>query len=413
MKKLALFGGEKTRKDSFPPFPVIGDEEVTAVVNVIKSSQLSGFIAAAGDKFSGGPKVQELEENIKQYFSVKYAVTLNSATAGLHCAFEALNLNEDDEVIVPPYTMSATASAVVMAGAIPVFADIDENSFCLSPDAIKKVVTKKTKAICVVHLFGNPADMDEIMIVAKENNLKVIEDCAQAPGALYKDRLVGKIGDIGVFSFNQHKTITTGEGGFSITNDDSFATRMRLVRNHGEAVVEDMDLDETFSNVIGYNYRMTELEAAIGLIQFSKMDKLNNLRIELAEFVIENLSGIEGLVFPDIEKEKKHVYFLLPVKMDSDTLCISRDQFVDALNAEGIPFGKGYVKPLYLLPYFQTGKLKHKYQKGICPVAERLHFEQLTNSAPMIFRYPMNKSDMNEINIAFKKILDNKEEFVL
>jgi len=413
MKKLALFGGEKTRINSFPPFPVMGEEEVMAVVNVIKSNQLSGFIAAAGDNFSGGPKVQGLEENIKEYFNVKYAITLNSATAGLHCAFEALNLNEEDEVIVPPYTMSATAFAVVMAGAIPVFADIDENSFCLSPDAIKKVVTKKTKAICVVHLFGNPADMDEIMIVAKENNLKVIEDCAQAPGALYKDRLVGKIGDIGVFSFNQHKTITTGEGGFSITNDDSFATRMRLVRNHGEAVVEDMDLDETFSNVIGYNYRMTELEAAIGLIQFSKMDKLNNLRIELAEFVIENLSGIEGLVFPDIEKEKKHVYFLLPVKMDSDTLCISRDQFVDALNAEVIPFGKGYVKPLYLLPYFQTGKLKHKYQKGICPVAERLHFEQLTNSAPMIFRYPMNKSDMNEINIAFKKILDNKEEFVL
>ena len=413
MKKLALFGGEKTRINSFPPFPVMGEEEVMAVVNVIKSNQLSGFIAAAGDNFSGGPKVQGLEENIKEYFNVKYAITLNSATAGLHSAFEALNLNEDDEVIVPPYTMSATASAVVMAGAIPVFADIDENSFCLSPDAIKKVVTKKTKAICVVHLFGNPADMDEIMIVAKENNLKVIEDCAQAPGALYKDRLVGKIGDIGVFSFNQHKTITTGEGGFAITNDDGFATRMRLVRNHGEAVVGDMDLDETFSNVIGYNYRMTEIEAAIGLIQFSKIDKLNNLRIELAEYIIENLSGIEGLVFPKIEKEKKHVYFLLPVKINPVTLCISRDQFVDALNAEGIPFGKGYVKPLYLLPYFQTGKHKYKYQKGICPVAERLHFDQLMNSSPMIFRSPMNKSDMNEINIAFKKILDNREEFIL
>ncbi len=411
MKKLALFGGEKVREKPFPPFPVLSQGEAEAVKEVLKTNRLSGFIAAAGENFLGGPKVKELEEKISKYFNIKYAVAVNSGTAGLHCALVALNLKLGDEVIVPPYTMSATATAVLMAGATPVFSDVDENNFCINPAEIERNITPHTKAIVVVHLFGYPAQMDEIKKIAKEHNLAIIEDCAQAPGAVYKNRLVGTMGDIGVFSFNQHKTITTGEGGFTVTNSQELALRMQLVRNHGEAVVENMGLDENFAHIIGYNYRMTELEAAIGITQFLKLEQLNQHRIRLAEYLTKSLSQIGGLILPSVENNRKHVYFLLPIKVDSSKLGVGRDRLVDALVAEGIPFGKGYVKPLYLLPIYQKRQDSQRYKEGICPVAEKLHYRELIYSSPALLRYPMTEKDMNDVVTAFKKIVKNKNEF--
>lgn len=412
MKELALFGGKKIREKPFTPFPVIAKEEAAMVSEVIKTHRLSGFIAAAGDSFLGGPYVKKLEGMIRDYFKVRFAITVNSATAGLHCALAALNLKSDDEVIVPPYTMSATVSAVLMAGATPVFADICDDDFCLDPVQVEKAVTKHTKAIMVVHLFGCPAKMDKIKAIAKKYKLALFEDCAQAPGALYKKQYVGTIGDAGIFSFNQHKTITTGEGGFIITNDDKLALKMQLIRNHGEAVIEGMGLDDSFAHIFGYNYRMTELEAAVGAAQFPRLDKLNSHRIELAEYLKKQLSQFKGLTFHKSGKGTKEVYFLLAIKVDPRQLGITRDQLVDALNAEGIPFGKGYVKPLYLLPVFQkNAHKKNRYKPGICPVVERLHGKDLINSSPALLRYPMNKKDMDDVVAAFRKILGNKNEF--
>lgn len=411
MKKLALFGGKKIREKPFPPYPVLGREESGAVKKLLKTNRLSGFVAAAGENFLGGPKVKELEEAIRKYFNVTYAITVNSGTAGLHCALAALDLKAGHEVIVPPYTMSATATAVLMTGATPVFADIDEDDFCINPVEIEKNINSNTKAIVVVHLFGCPSQMDKISKVAKKHNLVVIEDCAQAPGAMYKNRLVGTLGDIGVFSFNQHKTITTGEGGFIITNDKKIALKMQLIRNHGEAVVEGMGLGDEYADIIGYNYRLTELEAAVGIVQFSKLDMLNRQRIRLAEYLIKSLSKIDGLILPSVRDFCKHVYFLFPIRIDSSRIGIDRGQLADALAAEGIPFGKGYVKPLYLLPIYQKRQDRQRYETGTCPVAERLHYKELINSSPALLRHPLTKKDMDDVIAAFQKIIYNKNEF--
>ena len=308
MKELALFGGKKIRERPFTPFPFLDKEESLMVKEVLASHRLSGFVAAAGDSFLGGPYVKKLEELIKSYFNTRFAITVNSATAGLHCALAALNLKSEDEVIVPPYTMSATASAVLMAGATPIFADICDDDFCINPAEIEKLITRRTKAIMVVHLFGCPARMNEIKKVAQKHDLVIIEDCAQAPGAMYKNKLVGTIGDAGIFSFNQHKTITTGEGGFIITDNEKLALKMQLIRNHGEAVVEGMGLDDSFAHIFGYNYRMTELEAAVGTAQFPRLDRLNSHRIRLAEYLKMVEKGKTEIAQKTLEKYKEQLY---------------------------------------------------------------------------------------------------------
>ena len=271
MSELALFGGKKIRNKEFARQQDFGEEEKKLLLEVLESKELSGFLGAFGDKFFGGKKVRELESMFEEYYGIKHAIAIQSATAGLHTAVAALNVNPGDEIIVTPYSMCVSATAPVMHNAIPVFVDIDENTFCMNPDEIRKAITPETKAIIVVHLFGYPADMDEIMKIAKEHNLMVIEDAAQAPGCKYKDKYVGTMGDIGVYSFNQNKTISTGEGGVVVTNDDELAKRMELIRNHGEAVVEHYPV-KSIGGIVGYNYRMTELEDAVGIAQFRKLD---------------------------------------------------------------------------------------------------------------------------------------------
>ena len=364
MEKLAILGGKKARQRPFISKAIINEEEKKRVLDVLKSGILSGFVAKAGDSFLGGKQVRELELLVKDYFKCEYAVSVNSATAGLHMALGACNIGPGDEVIVPPYTMSASATSILMLNAIPVFADIEEETFCIDPKQIRKAITPRTKAIVVVHLFGHPAKMTEIMKIAKEKDLYVIEDCAQAPGATYNGKSVGTIGDIGVFSLNQHKTITCGEGGFALTNNKELALRMQLIRNHGEVIVGDMGLKE-IGDMIGYNYRMTELEAAVSIGQFKRLDFLNKHRIELAEYLTRKLSKFKGLILPKKEKYCKNVFFTYPIRFQEKIVGISGSIFVKALNAEGIPFGAGYVRPIYLEPMYQK-KIGHG-NKG-CPL---------------------------------------------
>lgn len=420
MSELAVLGGEKIRNKAFTQHALIGDEEKTRISEVLKGGMLSGFVAKKGDSFLGGSQVRELESSIRKYFDIDFAVTVNSATAGLHVAVGACNIGPGDEAIVTPYTMSASATSILMQNAVPVFVDIDENTFCIDPVKIEKAITPRTKAIIVVHLFGYPADMDFILKIAEKHDLYVIEDCAQAPGALYKDKLVGTIGDIGIFSFNQHKIVTSGEGGFSVTNDKELALRMQLIRNHGEAVIDDND---GFTDIVGFNYRMTELEAAVGIGQFKRLDFLNNHRIKLADYLTRGLSGFKGLILPKTDKLNKHVYFVYPIKFQEEIVGVSRDAFVKALVAEGIPFGAGYVKPLYLAPLYQRGMAygekgcpftcsfyngKVDYAKGICPVVERMYEKELMLTA--VCRHPHTEEDMDDVIRAFEKIFNNIEK---
>lgn len=422
MDKLAILGGKRVREKQFINYAIIGDEERQKVNEVLDSGILSGFIAKAGENFLGGKYVKELESLVKEYFKIKYAVTVNSATAALHIAMGACGIGPGDEVIVPPYTMSASATAVIMQNAIPVFADIEKDTFCIDPQRIKEKITAQTRAIVVVHLFGYPANMEEIAKIAKNHDIFIIEDCAQAPGATYEEDFVGTIGDIGIFSLNQHKTITSGEGGFAITNDEELALRMQLIRNHGEVIVEDMKVDD-ISNIVGLNYRMTELEAAVSIGQFNRLDFLNKYRIELARYLTEKLSRFEGLVLPKEDKTKTCVYFVYPIRIKEEVVGVSRNTFVKALQAEGIPFGAGYIKPIHLEPLYQR-KIAYgiqgcpfscsfyrgdvDYSKGICPVAERMYESELMITA--ICRYPHTKEDIDDAAMAFKKLFANLNE---
>lgn len=414
-EELALLGGNPVRSKPFPSHPVIGDAEKKAVLDVLDSGKLSTFIAAPGEYFNGGRKIKEFEKQFAEYHGVGHAVAFNSATAALHAAVVAVGVPAGTEVIVPPYTFTSTATCALMHNAIPVFADVDEDVFALDPAAVESAITPLTRAIIVVHLFGHPANLNGILDVARRHNLRVIEDCAQAPGAKYEDRLVGTFGDCGMFSFTESKTITTGEGGMLITNSEEIAAMARMVRNHGEMIVEGQKQRTYSSSMLGWNYRMTEMEAALGIVQFGKLEQLNQHRIDLANYLSAQLPGVEGLQTPAVLPRAMHVYYVYPLRFDEKSMEIPRDLFVKALNAEGIPFGAGYVRPLYLSPLYQERRhsaYEHyagyaSYGAGLCPTAERLHERELMLTG--VVRFPATYDDMDDIADAIQKVMEHKE----
>jgi perosamine synthetase len=419
---LALHGGTPVRSAPYPKHPEIGAEERTEVAEVLDGGPLSGFIASSGAPFLGGPKVRKLEGAFQEYFGVEYAVAMNSATSCLHAAVAALGCGPGDEVIVTPYTMTASAAAILMCNAVPVFADIEPETFNIDPLAIEKAITPHTKAIMVVHLFGHPAAMDPIMSIARAHRLPVIEDASQSPAARYRGAFAGTLGDIGIFSLNQNKTITCGEGGVAVTRHAALAERMRLVRNHGECIVQDRP-DVDITNMLGWNYRPTELDAAVSVAQFQKLDKLTEHRVRLAEHLSIRLARFPGLQLPPMFPDATHVYFLYAMKFDAGVWGISRDGFVRALNAEGVPFGAGYVPPLYWQPMYQSKHLYGRvgcpfrcphyegdvsYVRGICPVTERMHTRELVTTG--ICRYPLAEADIEEAIQAIEKVWTHRLE---
>jgi dTDP-4-amino-4,6-dideoxygalactose transaminase len=417
-EKLALHGGEPVRQKPFPPHPVIGEEEKRAVMAVLDSGKLSTFLAVPGEYFGGGKHIRELEQRFAEYHGVRHGVAFNSATAALHAAVAALGVEPESEVIVPPYTFTSTASSVLMHNAVPVFADIDDAVFGLDAAAVERAITPRTRAITVVHLFGHPAEIDPILDVARRQNLRVIEDCAQAPGARYRQKLVGTFGDCGIFSFTENKNITTGEGGMLITDDSDVAEIARLVRNHGEVVQPGQGARTYNSTILGWNYRMTEMEAALGIVQFGRMEELNAHRRALATRLSESLRGIDGLECPVTQPGSSHAFYIYAMKYSEEKLGVPRDVFVKALNAEGAPFGAGYVRPLYLTALYQNRNAyvyRHyegsaRYEKGLCPVAERMHGRELILTG--VVRPPATVEDMDDIARAFTKVIANKSSLL-
>jgi dTDP-4-amino-4,6-dideoxygalactose transaminase len=425
MPKLAIKGGTPVRTQLFPAYNTIGEEEKQAVMKVLDSGNLSQFLGTWSEDFLGGPMVRKLEENWATALNVAHAISVNSNTSGLFAAMGAIGIQPGDEVIVSPYTMTASAIAPVVYGGVPVFADIHPDSFCLDPKSIEQNITPRTKAILVVHIMGHPADMDAIMAIAKKHRLIVIEDCAQAPMGKYKGRYVGTIGDMGIFSLNYHKHIHTGEGGIIVTNNKDLAEKVQLIRNHAETVVEAKGSSD-LTNMIGYNYRMTEVEAAIGIEQLKKLPALIEQRIENVMFLNEKLGSLDGInAQPYVDPSSIHTYYMQPFKYNSAIIGVHRNEFVAAIKAE-IPtsklreaaplIGAGYVKPLYLQPIYQQRaatcsfncnhyKGSVDYSKGICPVTESLHFDELITTEFM--RPGMTRHDMNDVITAFEKVYEN------
>ena len=278
----------------FKEFKNIGNEELTNIKKVIKSGVLSGFVGQKGDKFLGGKFVREFEYRFSKYIKSKYCISVNSWTSGLITCLGAIGIEPGDEVILSPWTMSACAISILHWNAIPVFADIDPETFNIDPEQIKKRISKKTKAIMLVDIFGHPAPYKEIIKIAKKNNLKIISDSAQSLGAKYYGKYSGVHADIGGYSFNVHKHLNTGEGGMIITNNKRLADRCRKLRNHGENTFIDQNKSKIMKNIIGYNFRMTEIDAAIGLAQLTKLRSTIKKQM-IAKKGIQRLKRLRGL----------------------------------------------------------------------------------------------------------------------
>lgn len=417
---LALFGGPKTIQTTFKRYNPIGVEEVEAAKQVIESGVLSQFLGAWHEDFYGGPKVREFERQCAEYFGVKHAVTVNSWTSGLVAAVGAIGIEPGNEVIVTPWTMSATATAILHWNAIPVFADIDPETFNLDPKSVEANITPYTKAIIVADIFGQSADMDALTAVAAKHGLKVISDTAQAPGALYQGKHAGTLADVGGYSLNYHKHIHTGEGGILVTDNDEIAERVQLIRNHAEVVVGDKGVTN-LSNMIGHNFRLGEIECAIGIEQLKKLDRFVQSRQVLANRLTEGLKGLRGLRTPVVKPGCTHVYYVYPMVLDIDELGVSRERIHAALQAEGVAVSKHY-QNIHLLPLYQR-KIAYgsmgfpwssdicrrdvDYSKGICPVAEQLNDSTYLGFGMCV--YDLTEDDVDLIVAAFHKVWNSLE----
>ncbi len=408
IQNLALFGGAPIRNSKLPDYKTIGKAEIDAAVSVMETGVLSGFVANPGPAFLGGQWVLDLEQIFCERLGCRYAVSVNSATSGLHAALAAVGVGPGDEVIVSPYSMSASATAAVMCGGIPVFVDIEPDTFCMDVQQVASSITPHTKVIMAVNIFGQPANLESLRKIADQHNLYLIEDNAQAPLAQYHGEWTGTIGDIGVFSLNRHKTIQCGEGGVAITNNERLAHRLRMVRNHGEAVLLEWAEDSLRAgneDIVGFNYRLTELQAAIAKPQFMRLEELNHTRIQLADYLTDQLSEFSFLQAPKIREKCSHVYYLYPIIYDPDVLGVSRDRFVAAMQTEGMQVSN-YVRPLYHIPLYSKryGALSC-YNPDNFSVVEKLWKQTMLVTA--ICRPPLDHSHIDEFIAAIRKIVNN------
>ncbi len=416
--QLAIKGGAPVRTKPFVQYNTIGSEEKAAVNAVLDSGVLSAYVGVWGEFFNGGPKVKELESAWADFFEVKHAISVNSATSGLYAAAGALDLRPGDEVIVSPYTMTASAIAPLVYGAVPVFADIDPDIYCVSPRSVAEKISERTRAIIAVDIFGHPADFDELKKVAKESGIRIIEDAAQAPAAKYKGRFAGTLGDLGIFSLNYHKTIHSGEGGIVVTDNDELAERVRMIRNHAETVVK-ASRYEGMNHLLGFNYRMTEMEAAVACIQLSRLPGLTTPRIENATRLTNRLAALPGITPPVVKRGCEHAYYVYSCQYDASVLGVERNRFIDAMNAEGVPMIPAYVEPLYMQPIYQERAMhigpNHpsydslvNYGKGLCPVTEEMHYEKLFYT-PLIHSQ-LSEADIDDVATAVEKVVSNIDQ---
>jgi dTDP-4-amino-4,6-dideoxygalactose transaminase len=334
MGKLAIDGGEPLRREPFPPWPHFWPEDIEAAMQPLKEGK---------PNYWTGPRGVEFQRRFADFIGTKHGIAVNSGTSALHVALAAAQIGPGDEVITTSYTFIASAMCVIQQNAVPVFADVDPKIHNLDPGGIESHITERTRAIIPVHLYGHPCDMDPIMQIAEKHDLVVIEDCAQAHGAKYKGRTVGSIGHVNAFSFCQDKIFTTGgEGGFVATDDDEMAHRARSFKDHGFWEEERrglLGMEALYLYIhhnLGFNFRMTEMQSAIGIEAVKRLPWNLERRAENAQYLTERIKGVESVNPPHVADWAVHAWYKYPITLSLDKLKVDRDQFCKALQAEGL-----------------------------------------------------------------------------
>ncbi|WDV45734.1 UDP-4-amino-4,6-dideoxy-N-acetyl-beta-L-altrosamine transaminase [Clostridiaceae bacterium M8S5] len=390
--KLAIHGGTPVR-DKYLPYgrQWIDQEDIKAVVNVLNS-----------DYLTTGPIIEKFEHKISKYVGARYAVAFSNGTAALHGACYATGIKSGDEVITSPMTFVASSNCILYQGGKPVFADIDMNTYNIDTKSIKKLITDKTKAIIPVDYTGLPADLEEINNIAKKHRLVVIEDGAHALGASYKGKRVGAISDMTMFSFHPVKHITTGEGGIITTDNKEYFEKLKQFRTHG--ITKQKNKIDDYQGawyyemqMLGYNYRITDIQASLGISQFDKLDKFIKLRREYANIYSEAFKDIEEIICQSNKDDRvSSSHHLYVIRLNLSKLKATRKEIYDALIKENIGVNVHYM-PAYYHPYYK----KLGYKKGICPNAEKLYSEIIT--LPL---FPaMSRRDICDVVKAVKKII--------
>jgi len=403
-ERLALHGGTPVRTEPFPRWPVWGEEEEKALLEVLHSGQWG----------IGGEKTTQFEEAFARFQNARYGISVTNGTAALEIALRAAGVGPGDEVIIPPYTFVATATACLALGALPVFADIDPETYLLSPTAAEARITERTKAIIAVHIGGCPADMDAFPELARRHGLKLIEDAAQAHAAAWRGRRVGAIGDMGAFSFQSSKNLSAGEGGMILTDDAVLAERCWSIHNVGRVREGAWYQHETW----GGNYRMTQWQAAILLAQMTRLEEQSARREENAQYLSQELTKLGLRPLARDPRVTQHAWHLFIFRYDPNLARgASREAFIKAMNAEGIPCSPGYV-PLYATKAVREGTLDNLHWVGrdaseierlhpSCPAAERACYEE----AVWLPQYVLlgTRADMDSIVEAAAKVLRGLE----
>ncbi|KGE18059.1 UDP-4-amino-4,6-dideoxy-N-acetyl-beta-L-altrosamine transaminase [Paenibacillus wynnii] len=390
--KLAIHGGTPVRSHYLPyGRQVIDEEDIQSVIKVLQS-----------DFLTTGPAIEQFESEIASFTGAKYAVAFTSGTAALHGACYAAGIGAGHEVITTPMTFAASANCILYQGAKPVFADIDPLTYNLDPKRIKDKITEKTKAIIPVHFTGQPVELDEINKIAKEKNLVVIEDAAHALGAKYKNKSIGSIGDMTMFSFHPVKHITTGEGGIITTNNPMYYEKLLQFRSHG--ITRNPDLMTQNHGpwyyemqFLGYNYRITDIQAALGISQLKKIDQFIDLRKKYAAMYNEAFQHTNTIQIPYQSSEGDSSWHLYIISLNLEQLRGSRKNVFEALLKENIGVNVHYI-PVHLLPYYQ----ELGYPQGICPKAEQLYNRMIT--LPLF--HGMSEQDVYDVIRAVNKVLD-------
>jgi perosamine synthetase len=392
IEQLAIHGGTPVRRSPFPPWPVLGEEDGRAAAEVLRSGQLTSLT---------GGKVAEFEAAFARYHSVKHALATSSGTTAIHLALAAAGIRAGDEVIVPAHTFIASATPVLHQGAVPVFADVDRDTFNLLPASVEKLISPRTRAVIAVHLNGHPAPMDELLALAERHSLTLIEDAAQAHGALCQGRLVGTMTRIGCFSFWEDKIMTTaGEGGAVITNDDALAETIFRLRSHGEGPI--VGERRYYHLDLGYNYRLSAVQAAVGLVQLSRLDEYLAARRRNAAYLTERLRALPGVEAPVVANHCTHSYYKYICRLRRDILDISVDDFVAAVVAEGVPVSRRYPTPLHRQPVFREAiaQGRCRFEEGSCPNAEALAEELFT----LQVHPTVQEKDLSDVAAAIEKV---------